>query len=87
VITASGDLLAQLPLASACAVLDLGRESYYRDGFRQASERGRPGRACREDPVLWEALEQVVLEFPGYGYLRVTKHLQREGFRVNPKRV
>lgn len=86
-ITASGDLLAQLPLASACAVLDLGRESYYRVASQQASERGRPGRACLEDPVLWEALEQVVLEFPGYGYLRVTKQLQRAGFRVNPKRV
>jgi transposase InsO family protein len=87
VITASGDLLAQLPLATACAVLDLGRESYYRVGFQQASERGQPGRTCLEDPVLWEALEQVVLEFPGYGYLRVTKQLQRAGFQVNPKRV
>ena len=86
-IAGSPDLLRELPLAAACAVLDLGRESYYRSGSQQASERGRPGRACREDPVLWEALEQVVLASPDYGYLRVTKQLQREGFRVNPKRI
>lgn len=33
------------------------------------------------------ALEQVVLEFPGYGYLRATHELRRSGFVVNPKRV
>lgn len=86
-IAASGDLLTQLPLAVACAVLDLERGSYYRAWARGASERGLPGRPCLEEPGLWEALEQVVLEFPGYGYLRVSKHLQREGFAVNPKRV
>jgi transposase InsO family protein len=40
-----------------------------------------------EDLALSAALEQVVEEFPGVGYLRACKYLQRAGFRVNPKRV
>lgn len=36
---------------------------------------------------LREAIERVVLAFPGYGYRRVTHHLQREGWPVNHKRV
>ncbi len=86
-IAGSPDLLRELPLAAACAVLELGRGSYYRRLGQQASEE-RPGRSVSEEEVaLREALEQVVLEFPGYGHLRVTKQLQREGFRVNHKRV
>ena len=37
--------------------------------------------------VLRDAIEQVVLEFPGYGYRRVTAALRREGWAVNNKRV
>jgi putative transposase len=33
------------------------------------------------------AIEQVVLAFPGYGYPRVTRQLQRDGLAVNQKRV
>lgn len=86
-IAASPDLLQELPLAAACAVLGLGRGSYYRVRGEPASK-GSPSRRVRKDEetLLW-ALEQVVLEFPGYGYLRVTHQLRREGFRVNPKRV
>jgi transposase InsO family protein len=87
VIAASPDLLRELPLAAACAVLDLGRGSYYRQLGQQASE-GPPARSgSQEEEPLRTALEQVVLAFPGYGHLRVTKQLQREGFRVNHKRV
>jgi hypothetical protein len=39
------------------------------------------------DPALRDAIERVVLDFPGYGYRRVTKALQRDGWVVNPKRV
>jgi len=87
VIQASPDLLRELPLASACALLDLGRGSYYRGSARQTSERGLPGRPCVEDAALEAALEEAVGEFPSYGYPRATAHLQREGFRVNRKRI
>jgi len=36
---------------------------------------------------LLAAVEQVVLAFPGYGYLRVTHQLRRKGWVINPKRV
>jgi len=39
------------------------------------------------DTALRDAIEQIVLGFPGYGYRRVTKALQREDWAVNHKRV
>jgi transposase InsO family protein len=80
-------LLAQLPLAEACGVLGLGRGSYYRSVGKQASECTCSETGSQEEEELLAAIERVVLAFPGYGYPRVTEHLQREGFRVNHKRV
>lgn len=86
-MVASSDLLEELPLSAACAALGLGRGSYYRALGQQASDRAPGRKTGEEEAALVAAMEQVVLEFPGYGYLRVTKQLQREGFRVNHKRV
>jgi transposase InsO family protein len=84
VIAASGDLLAQVPVAQACALLGLGRGSYYR---RRAAPVGARPAPDREEVALRAAIEQVVLAFPGYGYPRVTRQLQRDGWAVNHKRV
>lgn len=78
-IQASKRLFPDLPLARACQLLGLNRGSYYRI-------RAEPGPAT-EALALRQAIEQVVLEFPAYGYRRVTKALQREGWDVNHKRV
>jgi transposase InsO family protein len=43
------------------------------------------GQKC--DVALRDAIERIVLEFPGYGYRRVTKALHRDGWTVNHKRV
>jgi len=40
-----------------------------------------------EDVELRDAIERIVLEFPGYGYRRVTQALRREGWVVNHKKV
>ena len=37
--------------------------------------------------ALRDAIERLVLDFPGYGYRRVTRALQRDGWRINHKRV
>lgn len=37
--------------------------------------------------ALREAIEQIILALPGYGYRRVTRALQRDGGDVNHKRV
>lgn len=39
------------------------------------------------DKTLIDRIEQICLEFPRYGYRRVTRQLQREGWRVNHKKV
>lgn len=40
-----------------------------------------------EDLDVREALEEIALEFPRYGYRRVTAELARRGWQVNHKRV
>ena len=40
-----------------------------------------------EDFALRDAIERICLEFPGYGYRRVTAQLHRDGWTVNHKRV
>ena len=37
--------------------------------------------------TLRDAIERIVLEFPGYGYRRVTHQLRRDGWTINHKRV
>jgi putative transposase len=41
----------------------------------------------KEEADLRDSIERIVLEFPGYGYRRVCRQLQREGGRINHKRV
>lgn len=42
---------------------------------------------AKTDPGLLQRIEALVEEFSGYGYRRVTEQLQREGHRVNHKKV
>src|SRR5258708_33829024 len=39
-----------------------------------------------EEVALRDQIEQIILEFAGYGYRRVTHTLARQGGRVNHKR-
>lgn len=86
----SQDLLQELPRARACALLGLNRGSSYRvqsvSGGLAAPSPPEPVRSASE-AGLREAVEAVALSFPGYGYRRVTEHLQREGWTVNHKRI
>jgi putative transposase len=50
-------------------------------------ERPSPKEKAYRDVELRDAIERIVLEFPGYGYRRVTKELQRRGWTVNHMRV
>jgi putative transposase len=42
---------------------------------------------AKTDPGLLPRIEALVEEFSGYGYRRVTEQLQREGRRVNHKKI
>jgi putative transposase len=48
--------------------------------------KGRNNRVARDRPIL-EEMKKIVLEFPGYGYRRMTHQLRRHGHVVNHKRV
>jgi transposase InsO family protein len=77
----------EVPVERACALLGLNRGSLYRHAAGAEPEPIASHRPQGNSLSLRAAVERVVLEFPGYGYRRVTKHLQREGWNVNRKRV
>jgi putative transposase len=68
-----------LSVRRLCQLLGVGRSWYY----------ARPTEAdtAAHDVALRDAIERIVLAFPGYGYRRVTHALRRDGWVVNHKRV
>jgi len=62
-----------------CRLFEVSRSWYY--------ERPSPEEKAARDIELRDAIERIVLEFPGYGYRRLTKELHRRGWSVNHKRV
>jgi transposase InsO family protein len=62
-----------------CEVFGVSRSWYY--------ERQQPSARQLEETRLRAEIEEVILEFPGYGYRRVTHALRRAGWQVKHKRV
>ena len=62
-----------------CQMTGISRASYYR--WRA------PPPSIPVEMELPDAIQQVALEFPAYGYRRITRELNRRGFAVNHKRV
>lgn len=62
-----------------CQMTGISRAGYYRWGVRRPS--------FPVEMELRDALQQIALEFPAYGYRRITFELNRRGFAVNHKRV
>lgn len=73
------DQFPTLSLRQLCRLLGVSRSWYYAHPTPQAQ--------AERDLDLRDAIERVTLDFPGYGYRRVTRALQREGWTVNHKRV
>ena len=69
----------ELSMRRLCELFGVGRTWYYTHPSPEA--------VASRDIALCDAIEELILEFPGYGYRRVTKALQREGWTVNHKRV
>lgn len=61
-------------------MIELPRSTYY---YKSCSQEAK----LEQDVELLDHIERIVLEFPGYGYRRVTHQLQRQGRQVNHKRV
>jgi putative transposase len=74
----------KLPLSirQLCELLQVNRAWYYarQHGPIEPSKRA-------EEVALRDAIEQIILDFAGYGYRRVTHALQRAGWKVNHKHV
>jgi transposase InsO family protein len=69
----------QMSVKRLCELLDMSRSWYYQNpGVDQQTD---------EEVELRDAIEGIVVEFPGYGYRRVTETLKRQGWAVNHKRV
>jgi putative transposase len=68
-----------MPVSKLCELFGVSRSWYYK--------KPSPDEKAREDVELRDAIERIVLEFPGYGYRRVTKTLKRQGWRINRKKV
>lgn len=62
-----------------CQMTGVSRASYYRWMVP------RPGYPVEME--IRDEMHRVALEFPSYGYRRVTKELQRRNFAVNHKRI
>ena len=61
-------------------MIQIPRSTYY------ARKKREPTRA-KADADLRDRLEELALDFPRYGYRRMTAQLRREGWTVNRKRV
>lgn len=68
-----------LSIRRLCAAVGASRSWWYARPSEEA--------IAERDTVLRDAIERIVLEFPGYGYRRVTRTLQRDGWDINHKRV
>ncbi len=62
-----------------CQMTGLSRAGYYRLRI--------PRQATPVEMEIRDALQQIALESPAYGYRRITAELQRRGFQINHKRV
>ena len=69
----------ELAVERLCELFSVSRSWYY--------ERGGQPESDAEEIALRDHIEQIILEFAGYGYRRVTHALKRQGWDVNHKRV
>ena len=72
-------LATPIPLERLCRLAVVSRAGFYR--WRNASE------AVDRDLDLRDEIQRIALEFPCYGWPRVSRELGDRGWRVNHKRV
>ncbi len=71
---------SQLSVSQSCRVLGVSRSGYCRwQSF--------PRSVLHDDMDLRNEIQTIALEFPGYGYRRITAELRNRGHRINHKRV
>ncbi len=73
----------QLSISQSCQALEVSRCGYYKWINQQESAASLKN----NDIDLKDEIQEIVLEFPGYGYRRVTAELRNRGHVINHKRV
>ena len=71
-----------ISISQSCQALEVSRSGYYK--WRTQPEIAPTD---SEDMDLKNQFQEVALEFPSYGYRRITAELQNRGYAVNRKRV
>lgn len=72
-----------LSISRACSALGVSRDGYY--GWVERKQSPNP-----QDPYemdLRNEIQKIAVEFPCYGYRRISRELDRRGYDVNHKRV
>jgi transposase InsO family protein len=72
-------LATPIPLERLCQLALVSRSGFYR--WQNASPEGDP------DMDLRDEIQRIALEFPYYGWPRVTRELNNRGWQANHKRV
>lgn len=68
----------QLSISQSCQVLGVSRSGYWR-------WQSLPRSVSYNDMNLRNEIQEIALEFPGYGYRRITVELRNRGYKVNHK--
>ena len=72
-------LATPIPLERLCRLAHVTRAGYYR--WQNAPP------AVDADLDLRDEIQRIALEFPSYGWPRITAELKRRGWEANHKRV
>jgi putative transposase len=72
----SRQLSSEYPVKQVCEALDCPRSTHYYEPVIDP-----------QDAALLEAIEQVLMRWPFYGYRRMTAQLKREGYTIGETRV
>lgn len=72
-----------ISLSHAAHLLDVNRSGYY----KWVSHQGQQHSGSANNIVLRDAVQRIAVEFPGYGYRRITIELKRRGIVVNHKKI
>ena len=70
---------AEMPVTKATELLGVSRSSYYR--WRKKTN------GNEDDMELRNLIQKIAIEFPAYGYRRITAEIRRRGHSVNHKKV
>lgn len=72
----------QLSIGRTCSALGVSRDGYYKWMKRNQSPKQDPYEMSLRDEI-----QDIAVEFPCYGYRRITEELNRRDYKVNHKRV